>query len=258
IYLPFLRDASESALVRARRLYEEAVHPQGPWLVVTPASGRDGAEGRLRVDNPRMGLTADAALGGGLLDLEFKPLDGNVASVMPRREEIYHDELARAPAEAAPATTGTPSIHDRPASGDRPPVAAFVYDAAPRLALLDHLYEGRPGAVDLMNGVAREVPLGSWRSGPTRPATRFSETLDPHRARLSLSASSGVLRRKELDLDAQAASLLVRYDIAPVEPTAGEATGPAGGASGAPGTRLMAGPEIPAALWEAHGRILWT
>ena len=258
IYLPFLRDASEGALVRARRLHEETVHPPGPWLVVTPASGRDRATGRLRIDNPRLGLTADAALGGALLDLEYKPLDVNVAAVMPRREEIYHDELARAPEKERPPAPGTPSIHDRPATGGRAPVARFVYDAAPRLALLDHLYEGRPGAADLMNVVAHEVSLGPWRRGSSSPAARFSEILDPHRVRLLLAAPSGVLRRKELDLDAQAASLVVRYEIAAAEPSAVEAAERAGGAPGAPGPRVTVGPEIPAALWEAHGRILWT
>jgi len=247
IYLPFLRDAAESALVRARRLYEERTRPSGPWLTVTPAGGRSGALGRLRLDNPSLGLTADAGLGGALLDLEFKPLDVNAVAVVPRREEIYHDELARTPEAKAESASGTPSIHDRPATGDRPPVTAFVYDAAPRLALLDHLYEGRPGAEALMKGVAREVSLGDWREGPSRSSARFIEAIDSQRARLGLGAPRGVLRRKEIELDAQAAALSVRYEIAAASP------GPAGG----PVTPLTVGPEVPAALWEAHGRILW-
>lgn len=249
IYLPFLREATESALVRARRLYEEAVFRPGPWIIESPAPGRDGAVGRLRLDNPMIGFTADAALGGALLDLEYKPLDVNVAALMPRREEIYHDELARASEKAAEPAPGTPSIHDRPATGDRPPVASFVYDRAPRLVFLDHLYERLPSAAELASGRAPETTLGDWRSGGSRSSARFYVTAGRGREAIGLRAATGVIRDKMLVLEAEGAALAVNYLFAAHE---------AGTEGAASNGAAVAGPEIPAALWEAHGRILWT
>jgi alpha-amylase len=256
IYLPFLREAVESALVRARRLYEEAVYRQGSWILEAPAPGREGAIGRLRLDNPRLGLTADAALGGALLDLEVKELDANIVAVMPRREEIYHDELARPAAgygEGGPAEgAGTPSIHDRPATGDRPPVASFVYDAAPRLALLDHRYERLPSAAELAAGTAPESSLGDWRAGAGRASARFYVSAGGGREEVGLRAPTGTIRDKRIALDSQGAALAVHYLFGPSgAPTPGAEVerGP---------SRPVAGPELPFALWEAHGRILWT
>jgi alpha-amylase len=135
-------------------------------------------------------------------------------------------------------------------TGDRGPVTAFVYDSAPRLALLDHLYEGRPRAEELRDATAREVSLGSWREGAERAGARFEEAVGDAHARLTLAAPSGVVRRKEIEMNAQAASLVVRYVLAAAE-GAGEIR------DGAP-VAFTAGPEIPLALWEAHGRIVVT
>src|SRR6185295_15950596 len=75
----------------------------------------------------------------------------------------------------------------------------------------------RRRAAALMSAEAREAPLGDWRSGPGRSRARFAQTLDRHRVRLALEAPSGVLRRKEIDVDDEAAAIVVRYDIAASE-----------------------------------------
>jgi len=269
IYLPFLRSAVEDALARARRLYEEAVYRPGSWILEAPAPGREGAPGRLRLDTPRLGFTADAALGGVLLDLEVKELETNVVAVMPRREEIYHDELAKpatgssasAPAAGAggPAgeAAGTPSIHDRPATGDRPPVTSFVYDAAPRLALLDHRYDRLPRAAELAAGSVRDSALGDWRDGPDRSSARFYVSAGGGREEIGLRAPTGTIRDKRIVLDGREETIAVHYLLSgddAQEPTDGRQAVTNAAQDGGP----VAGPELPLALWEAHGRIVWT
>ncbi|MDP4199336.1 MAG: DUF1926 domain-containing protein [Bacteroidota bacterium] len=135
-YLPNLRHANYSALVRADRLLDEAEQLSGVRMESRDIDC-DGAD-EIVLESRELSLYVKPSLGGMIAEIDFKPRQFHAMNVISRREEAYHrklTEVARQPHEE-----GTKSIHDMVESKEPGLEKLLIYDAYRRGSLIEHFF----------------------------------------------------------------------------------------------------------------------
>src|SRR5262249_20871671 len=133
-YLPHLRRAVKSSLLEAERLLVDAGDaPETGWT-------RDDGDGDGRVEvyvrTRELAVTLEPEAGGMITELGYFPSGLDVADVLARRAEAYHDKV-RGRADFAPATAR--AIHDAAASKETRLDALLAYHELRRGSLIDGL-----------------------------------------------------------------------------------------------------------------------
>lgn len=136
-YLPHLRRAVKSALIAG----EAALGPAEPWWREGDANG-DGRR-EITVHARALTVTLNPACGGTVTELAYVPRRLDVADVLTRRREGYHDQV-KDPEPAAPAD-GARTIHAEARAKEAGLAALLEYDRFRRASLLEGLFsEGPP------------------------------------------------------------------------------------------------------------------
>jgi alpha-amylase len=158
-YLPHLRRAVKSSLLDAERLLDASSPPLAQAAArVADANGDGRAE--IGVRTAALAVTVDPGLGGALTELAYLPRTLDLADVMTRRPEAYHEQVRRR--RLAEATAGAHTIHDAHGAKEDGLDALLAYDACRRASLLD----GRARVGGPLDAVA------PWPAGPGIPAER--------------------------------------------------------------------------------------
>src|SRR5438093_12560371 len=111
-YLPHLRRAVKTSLLEAERtLVEAAAASETAW---TREDGDGDGRVEVYVRTRALAVTLEPEAGGMVTELGYFPAGLDVADVLARRAEAYHDKVrARA---AAPTPTAGRTIHDADAA----------------------------------------------------------------------------------------------------------------------------------------------
>lgn len=213
LYLPHLRGAVHTHLVRAERLADPCPVPRlsvADWDL-------DGSP-EVILESSALTAIVKPHLSGALEILDLREKGVDLIDTLARRAEIYHDEVPAAveAARHAPALGagdhGIASIHDRVRKADARLLDLLRYDRLPRYALLDWL---APADASFEAWTAERVdgwlPPDGFRyvvlqADPRRP----TETV----LRAEPSASWGPVRvDKQLTVDAGARALEARWTL---------------------------------------------
>lgn len=182
LYLNGIRQEVFRNLILAERLLAEA--GRRPPLVERRDLDLEGDE-EILVRGSASGAVIKPSLGGGLVELDVLEFPFNLLDVISRREEAYHDELARAVAGGETAEEEAPaSIHDRvgPASADL--TVRLALDTYRRLSALDRLVDPGLRAADSRRGSEEGLRGGN----PNAPYEVEELAEEGRRLRVRLSA----------------------------------------------------------------------
>jgi 4-alpha-glucanotransferase len=183
-YLPHLRRAVKSSLLEAERLLDAAAPAiSAPAARVLDANG-DGLD-EILVRTPELAVTIDPALGGALTEIAYLPRTLDLADVMTRRPEAYHEQVRRR--RLAETGAGARTIHEAHVSKEAGLDTLLGYDACRRASLLDGFFPaGAP-----LDAVA------PWPGGSAFPTAR--PRFDVHEGEggvaVAFAAAGGVVKR---------------------------------------------------------------
>ncbi len=191
-YLPNLRDANFSALVRADRRLDEAEQLSGVRMEARDVDC-DGAD-EIVLESRELLLFVKPSLGGMIAEIDFKgvandPRSFNAMNIMSRREEAYHRKLKHA-AQNSARTDGTKSIHDMIEAKEPGLDKLLIYDAYRRGSLIEHFFAPGVTADDLR--INRYEELGDFVTS----ACDWSYTDAEHKLTLSRSGTVTLHGRK--------------------------------------------------------------
>jgi alpha-amylase len=140
-YLPHLRRAVKSSLLQAERsLVEAGAAPETVW---TREDGDGDGRVEVYVRTRALAVTLEPEAGGMVTELGYYPAGLDVADVLARRAEAYHDTV-RARASAGATEGGARTIHAAAAPKEAGLDALLAYDEIRRGSLIEGLFaEGR-------------------------------------------------------------------------------------------------------------------
>jgi alpha-amylase len=187
---------------------------------VADANG-DGRD-EILVRTPSLALTIDPALGGALTELAYLPRTLDLADVMTRRPEAYHEQVRRR--RLAESGAGARTIHEAHVSKEDGLDALLSYDGSRRACLLD----GR---------VSVGAPPDAVAPWPAGVAARPRFTVEEREGAVTVvfAAAGGVDKR----IVTRAATVRAEYRVA-----------------AAPGTRFAVQWNLALSAGEAPGRYL--
>lgn len=136
MYLPHLRSAIYSELIKADRLADELGNVP-PIQSLIEDFDFDG-ENEVKLANQHIALYLHPKRGGHLYELDLRDMDFNVADTFSRRFEAYHEKVALAIVGDAESTKAA-SIHDLILAKQPGLVEMLKYDSYLRESLVDHI-----------------------------------------------------------------------------------------------------------------------
>jgi len=165
-YLPHLRRAVRGALLEAERLLGEATEgPETSW-----SRGDANGDGRqeILVRTRMLAVTINPESGGSLTEIAYLPRALDLADVMTRRPETYHEDIrrrvARGDRPGDAGDHGARTIHAEPEAKEAGLERLLDYDELRRACLVDGFFPAGP-PLDA---------LAPWRDAcPSLGATRF-------------------------------------------------------------------------------------
>lgn len=139
LYLNHLRTEVYRNLLEAETLVEQGKRGKH-WVELDVLDLLcDGGECAV-VRGKDLTICVDAARGGSIIELSYKPKRFNVLNTMTRRPEAYHRKLAQAQLEGQASGGGSESIHDVVWTKEAGLHEKNFYDWYRRTALLDHFF----------------------------------------------------------------------------------------------------------------------
>ena len=153
LYLPHLRNSVYRHLILAEneiefsKVRKDAVH--GYKLFDLDLDGREG----LRLYNDKLNLFVTPALGGAIVELDYRPEAVNFTAGFARHREHYHAKVRQA--VLAPQG-GAKSIHDQVLAKQADLDRHLVYDDHPRATLVDRFF-APDATLDDASRNAREI-----------------------------------------------------------------------------------------------------
>jgi len=162
-YLPHLRRAVKQALLEAERLLAQATGlPSVSW---TESDGNGDGRREIFVRTPRLAVTLNPEEGGAVTELGHLERGVDLADVLARRPEAYHNQLRRVSHDPGTTPAVVRTIHAVPSAKEAGLETLLAYDDLRRASLLDGLFPlGAPLDPVAPWGAARLV-LGRSRFG---------------------------------------------------------------------------------------------
>ena len=145
IYLFHIRAANFAHLIRAERMADQVLHPEGKWVEWKATDfDKDGSD-ELLLTSDAQALYIDLPAGGALFEWDWRARDYNLLNTMTRRPEGYHQELQEAVAQGravlASQVGELESIHTELVRVKEWGLEEkLLYDWYRRGSLIDHLF----------------------------------------------------------------------------------------------------------------------
>ena len=147
MYLPHLRSAIYSELIKADKLVDE-VNDAPPVYKLERDFDFDG-ETEVKLANERIALYLHPHRGGHLYEFDLRDIEFNANDTFSRRFEAYHEKVARAVVGSADQAA---SIHDL-VLAKQPGLAELLkYDTYLRESLVDHVSAAPITVADMLSG----------------------------------------------------------------------------------------------------------
>jgi alpha-amylase len=178
-YHPHLRRAVKQALLEAERLFDQVAHAPPVFWTHTDSNGDGVAE--VLVRTPELAVTVEPAQGGMLTELSHRERGLDLADVLARRPEVYHDQLRQANEPVSPGMVRT--IHAAPVAKEAGLHGRIAYDELRRGSLLEGLFPAGEPLDPVAPWAAARLVLGRRRLRPevarTGPGVGVTMTLEP-------------------------------------------------------------------------------
>src|SRR2546426_1177324 len=199
--LPHLRRAVKSALLTAERLEGQAGGRRA-WCTRDDVNG-DGLS-EILLGTPELSLTLHPERGGTLTEIGWKPRALDVADVLTRRPEVYHEQVKARGAVG----DGVRTIHDARPAKEAGLDALLAYDRFRRASLLDGLFP----AGDALDPV--EPWAGAHQAlGDASMACRIATEADRASASLSVDRPNGYPCSVQKTVSVGGARIDVQYRV---------------------------------------------
>lgn len=138
LYLPFLREAIYRHLINAEKILDGK---SSKGRITALDFDRDGRK-EVLYESSTQNLYLSPTQGGAIFEWDFKPVSVNVANVLTRRPEVYHEKLKKWAADPKSQESGSAkSIHDLVQVKEKGLENILQYDWHRRMSLLDHFLE---------------------------------------------------------------------------------------------------------------------
>lgn len=118
IYIPEERHATYEKLIRAENLIENASRKGARWIQISESDYDCDGNDEIIIETDTQNIYISPALGGAILEHDFKPKNLNVTNTISRRHEQYHSE--------------------NPSSLDN---GNIIYDNYTKLSLIEHFLD---------------------------------------------------------------------------------------------------------------------
>lgn len=159
LYLPILRSAMHTHLVRADRLAGEILEGAKATTLQVTDMDADLLD-EVVMANEKMAIIASPERGGSLLAIDHRKKDFCVNAVLARRPEAYHAKVRRLAQEQNDGVghgDAPKSIHDIANLKEDNLDKALIYDRLPKLSFLDHVWDAEMELAHLKYGAPEEL-----------------------------------------------------------------------------------------------------
>jgi len=205
-YLPHLRRAVKTSLLHAERsLVEAGAAPETAW---TREDGDGDGRVEVYVRTRALAVTLEPEAGGMVTELGYFPAGLDVADVLARRSEAYHDKVR---ARAGAASRSAHTIHEAAAAKESGLDALLAYDALRRGSLIEGLFADDGTPLD---------PVAPWAAargviGAERLECAVQDDGGAVSIVLSRAPTPGLTLAMEKRVTVRDATLAVRYRLRP-------------------------------------------
>jgi alpha-amylase len=207
-YLPHLRRAVKQSLLEAERLLQEATG--GREVMWTKGDGNGDGRCEIFMRTRELAVTLNPDAGGSLTELAHFERGVDLADVLARRPEAYHDQLRRLHDGPPPPSAGVRTIHAAPTAKEAGLETWLTYDEQRRASLLDGLFPLGSQLDPVAPWGAAHLVLGQSRFG-----TEIADTPDGVSVTLSLLETHARLVRVVKRVRVSGARVEARYRIEP-------------------------------------------
>lgn len=179
LYLSNLRHEAYRNLIAAECHLDHTAHIQdtvGDWIDVRMTDLDKDGEDEVLVSTSTLGLCLAPAVGGALLELDYRPARFNLLNVIGRRQEAYHQKLMQSSSPAVSETGPPKSIHDLCHVKEAGLDQMLIYDRHRRVSFMERFLDldttweslDRIDDFDRGNCAQGRYELGAWGREPGR------------------------------------------------------------------------------------------
>ncbi|HYF51319.1 MAG TPA: alpha-amylase/4-alpha-glucanotransferase domain-containing protein [Planctomycetota bacterium] len=147
MYLPHLRSAIYSELIKADKLVDEV--NDAPAVYSVERDFDFDGETEVKLANEHLALYLHPHRGGHLYELDLRDIDFNANDTFSRRFEAYHEKVARAVVGSADQAA---SIHDLVLAKEPGLAELLKYDTYLRESLVDHVSAAPLTVTEMLSG----------------------------------------------------------------------------------------------------------
>jgi len=201
LYLRHVRAATNSNLVRAERLADEAAGAAG--LSVSHRDCDFDGHAEVLVQSPDLSLLIHPQAGGMISELDLRRRDHALLDVLARRQEAYHEALFEGIEQ--PAGAEVASIHGAVRVKEPGLVTGLIFDRYRRGGLQEWIVAADASVDGFARGSAATTfePAGAWKHRERQAADSATVRLD--------RTHHGWRVTKDVDVPAHGEWLTVRY-----------------------------------------------
>lgn len=207
IYLPHLRNAIYSHLIRADNLLDRAAGRHGAWVEALADDYNYDGHQEIQLANDRLVAMIAPHRGGQMYELDIRSICHNVLATMTRRPEAYHRKVLAGQNNGDGECS---SIHDRVVFKQEGLDQAIQYDDYLRNSLIDLFYENETSLEAVASGSA--VQGGDFVEAPYEARLRRNpDRIQVQMVRQGQAFGAGVQITKGVTLDAGSNTLEIAY-----------------------------------------------
>jgi len=141
LYLPHLRNAIYSRLIKADTLLERAAGRTGSWVDIQAEDYNLDARKEIRMAGNRIAAYLSPSRGGHLYELDVRAIQVNLLSTLNRREEPYHERIRQHAGQQSHGNGGGVDPNGGVRFKQPDLDQKLQYDAWPRKSLVDHFFQ---------------------------------------------------------------------------------------------------------------------
>ncbi len=208
LYLRHIRAATNTNLVRAERLADEAVGRTG--LTVSQHDYDFDGRTDVLVQSPEVSVLIHPHAGGMISEFDLRRRDYAALDVLARRREAYHQALLEG--SDVPADSEVTNIHGAVRVKESGLASALVFDRYRRGGLQDWILDPASTVQQFAAGAAPTIvePSGAWDHAEQRTADTAVIVME--------RSHQGWKLQKEVDVPHTGDTLTIRYTITNVSP----------------------------------------
>jgi alpha-amylase len=158
IYLPHLREAVYSNLIKADRLADSIIEKGKGYLNVVCGDIDNDGRAEVTVTDSVKSFCIAPAVGGSIKSFEDRTGDINLLTTFARHKEAYHSRLSTA---KSGKSAGTRSIHEAMPAKEKGLVKLLFYDQSRRYAFVDRWFKKRPNPRSLFEARPAEIDFSN-------------------------------------------------------------------------------------------------